>query len=177
MSADNDRRLVVLTRTLRQVAGLLAEPGPEDLGRPTPCREWTVGRLVDHLVADPGRFANMLRGEQPDWSGDPHVDGDPAAAFRSAADDLLAEWHGKDASALTGADWQTAEFAVHSWDLLRALGRPTDMLDAEAAERGLAFMRANLAPEARAPVFDAEQPAPAGASIHDQLAAFAGRSV
>jgi uncharacterized protein (TIGR03086 family) len=173
-----DPRLAVLSRALRQVAALLDEVRADDVDRPTPCRDWSVARLVDHLVADPTHFVSMLRGEQPDWTaGDPHVDGDPVAAFRTAADALVDEWSRQEESAVASADWQTAELAVHAWDLARALGRPTETLDEEAARRGLAFMRSNLSAENRGAAFDAEQPAPPDASIQDELAAFAGRAV
>jgi uncharacterized protein (TIGR03086 family) len=69
---------------------------------------------------------------------------------------------------------QIGEFAVHSWDLARAIGA-TAQLDPEAAERGLAFMSANLKPELRGDAFGAEVDVPADAPPYDRLAAFAGR--
>ena len=66
---------------------------------------------------------------------------------------------------------------MHTWDLARGIGRPTDTLDPDVAQRGLDFMRANLTPDNRAHVFAAERPAPEGASLPDRLAAFAGRDV
>ena len=49
-------------------------------------------------------------------------------------------------------DWQTAEFAVHAWDLARAIGY-AGRLDPEVAERGLAFMTASLTDESRGGAF------------------------
>jgi hypothetical protein len=66
---------------------------------------------------------------------------------------------------------------VHSWDLATAMGRSTGDLDAEVAERGLAFMRANLTEDNRGPAFGPEQAAPEGADAYQRIAAFAGRSV
>ena len=74
-------------------------------------------------------------------------------------------------------DWQCAELAVHTWDLATALGRPTGNLDAEVAERGLAFMRASLTEDYRGSAFGPEQPVPEGADPYQCIAAFAGRSV
>ncbi len=45
------------------------------------------------------------------------------------------------------------------------------------AERGLAFMQANLTPEMRGPAFGPEQPAPPDADAYTRIAAFAGRAV
>jgi hypothetical protein len=74
-------------------------------------------------------------------------------------------------------DWQCAELAVHTWDLATAIGRPTADLDAEVAERGLAFMRASLTDDNRSPAFGPEEPAPESADPYQRIAAFAGRSV
>jgi hypothetical protein len=45
------------------------------------------------------------------------------------------------------------------------------------AERGLAFMRANLTPDNRGAAFGPEQTAPDDADAYQQIAAFAGRQV
>ena len=87
-------------------------------------------------------------------------------------------WHGVgDGEAPMGPDWQSAEIAVHTYDLATALGRPTAALDPEVAERGLAFMQANMTADNRGQAFQPEQPAPAGADPYQRIAAFAGRTV
>ena len=74
----------------------------------------------------------------------------------------------------TQADWQSAELGVHTWDLVRALGR-SQALDDEVAERGRGFMQQNLPSERRGGAFGPEVPAPDDASAYERLAAFAGR--
>jgi uncharacterized protein (TIGR03086 family) len=169
----------VLRRALDQLAGLLSEVDREALSDPTPCDRWTVKDLVDHIVAAPAKFARMVSGESIDWSAPTPPSGDdPASAFYSHAQDLLRAWRDRDGPLETTAvDWQCAEFAVHTWDLATAMGRSTDDLDPEAAERGLGFMRANLTDENRSTAFGPEQPAPDGADAFERIAAFAGRSV
>jgi uncharacterized protein (TIGR03086 family) len=171
--------LAPLRRALDQLSDLLVEVRPESSGDPTPCVEWTVGDLVDHIVATPERFARMVRGLPIDWSAPtPAAGEDPAGAFRSHADDLLAAWDQRDESVEPpGVDWQCAELAVHTWDLATALNRSTRELDPEVAERGLAFMRDNLTPENRGPAFGPDQVAPEDADAYQRIAAFAGRSV
>ena len=66
---------------------------------------------------------------------------------------------------------------MHTWDLATAIGRSTGEFDAEVAERGLAFMRANLTEDTRGSAFGPEQPAPEAADAYQGIAAFAGRSV
>jgi hypothetical protein len=97
-----------------------------------------------------------------------------AAHFRSHADDLLHHWHGQPDDQVAQADWQSAELGVHTWDLVRALGRPMP-LDDEVAERGLAFMQQGLTDDNRGEAFGAPVDVPDDASAYDRLVAFAGR--
>jgi uncharacterized protein (TIGR03086 family) len=175
----SDRGLDVLARGLDQASKLLAEVSDDQLAGPTPCEAWSVADLVDHLVAAPWKFARAVRGEHLDRSAPtPHVGPERAEVFHAGAEDLLAAWR-----ALGGADeptmidWQSAEIAVHTWDLATSLGRSTHDLDTTVAERGLAFMRTNLTPENRTPAFGPERPPPHDADPYQQIAAFAGRPV
>lgn len=168
----------VLGRAVDQLEVLLSDIPRERLGDPTPCELWTVQQLVDHIVAAPARFAQMVRGESIDWSAATPASGDdPARAFRSHAEDLLRAARDRTGTAGPPLDWQCAELGAHTWDLATALHQSTGSLDPEVAERGLAFMRANLTDDNRSPAFGPEQPAPAGANAYERLAAFAGRMV
>jgi uncharacterized protein (TIGR03086 family) len=175
----NDEELTVLRRALDQLSDLLADVRPEASGDPTPCTEWTVQDLVDHVVAAPTRLARMLRGEPIDWSAPtPPAGEDSAATFRANADDLLSAWRDHDGPADdAGLDWQLAELAVHTWDLATAVHVPTSSLDPQVAERGFAFMGSSLTPANRAPAFGPQQPVLEGADTYERIAAFAGRSV
>ena len=176
MTPDDDP--AVLRRGLDQLAGLLDDVPGGALDDPTPCPQWSVQDLVDHIVAAPSRFARMARGEAVDWSATPSAGRAPAAQFRSHAEDLLRAVADDAAPGRPiPLDWQCAELAVHTWDLATALGRSSGDLDAEVAERGLAFMRASLTEDNRGPAFGPERPAPDGADAYQRIAAFAGRSV
>ncbi|GEP35096.1 hypothetical protein NSZ01_28640 [Nocardioides szechwanensis] len=167
--------VVVLSRALDQAGDVLAAVHPDQHSQPTPCQGWDVERLIRHLVATPGKFAAMVRGEQPDWATDPPVAGDPAAAFRTAADDLIHLWHQQgDATDERAADMQTAELAVHTWDLARATGQSAE-LDESVADRGLALMADGLTPDNRGDAFAEEVEAPDDAPVYHRLAAFSGR--
>jgi uncharacterized protein (TIGR03086 family) len=177
MSTPNES-VVVLSRALDQTGDVLAAVHEDQLALPTPCSEWDVARLVAHLVQDPRTFVQMAQGAEVDWSAEPPaVTSGWAKAFRSAADDLIHHWHQAGDEAQAGqVDWQTAEFAVHTWDLARAIGYDQP-LDPEVAERGLAFMSTSLTDDNRSGAFGAEQDAPEGAPVYDRLAALAGRSL
>ncbi len=122
-----------------------------DLGRPTPCDEWDLARLLTHMTVQHRGFAAAARGAGGDlelWRmGD--IAPDPVAAYREAAADVVA------AFAETGVqerDFELPEFApgfiapgsqaigfhfidyvVHGWDVARTLGLPYE-LDEELAE-------------------------------------------
>ena len=168
--------VAALSRALDQAGDVLAAIQPDQLSLPTPCQDWDVEHVIRHLLADCANFVTMMNGDEPDWSAEPPpLPEDWAAAFRSGADDLIHLWHQREGDAEgPPADMQTAEFVVHTWDLVRAVGSPAQP-DAEAAERGLAFMSASMKPEMRGNAFGPEVDAPADAPSYDRLAAFAGR--
>lgn len=167
----------VLIHALDQAGDVLDRVHADDLLKPTPCDEWSVAALVDHLVATPARFLARMRGEEPDWSAEPpHLEHGWGPEFRNHADDLVHAWHELREAPATPAEWQVAELAVHTWDLATAIGLSVEGLDPEVAETALEFMRASLRPESRGHAFGAEQPAPPDAGPYAQLAAFAGRA-
>ncbi|WP_395656174.1 TIGR03086 family metal-binding protein [Nocardioides sp.] len=172
----------VLARAVDQAGDVLDHVHRDALGRQTPCADWDLAALADHLVNAPHQFLTMMRGEEVDWAATPHVEEEWGPAFRVAGDDLVHAWHEHPSGSGGGdapvpADMQTAELAIHTWDVARTIGHPVAELDPEVAERALAFLRENLTAERRGPVFGAEQAAPAGAGPYEQLAAYAGRSV
>ena len=173
---DTQRRsVVVLSHALDQAGDALTAVHADDWDRPTPCEGWTVRQLADHLAAAPQHFAQLARGEEVDWASgtgvEPHA---LPAHFRVHADDLIHHWHGQPDDRVAQADWQTAELGVHTWDLVRALGRPLP-LDDEVAERGLAFIQHGLTADNRGPAFGPPVEVAEDASAYDRLVAFAGR--
>lgn len=165
-----------LVTGLDQLGFLIGRVTEDDLGKPTPCADWTVADLLDHTVASVRNFAVAATGGEPDFGATPphHADVTAAsAAYADAASDLQAAWRAAPADADPRSN--TAEVAVHGWDLAQALGVSTSQLDDAVAQDGLDFMSANLTPENRGPVFDPELPAPEGAGAYERLAAFAGR--
>ena len=95
--------------------------------------------------------------------------------FRAAGDDLIHHWHGQPGDQVDQADWQSAELAVHTWDLARAIGW-AGPLDDEVAERGLAFMQQGLTDDNRGAAFAMPVQVADDAAAYDRLAAFAGRT-
>lgn len=163
----------IVVRGLDQCIDLLRAVRPDDLQRSTPCSDWTVADVSDHIVNSTAGMVTMARGGEPDWANAAHHD-DPATVLESEGRALV--------DALATSDsfpegMAAAELAVHAYDLATAIGRDTRDLDPEVAETGLAFMSASMKPEMRGDAFGPEQPAPEGADAYQRIAAFAGRSV
>lgn len=180
---EDQRALDLLDRALAHMRAVVAGVNAEQEALPTPCRSWNVGELIAHLVRDLQVFEGMARGG--DWRpGDPErVSPD---GWRGAVDEgahrLMAAWRARDE--LTDQDLQrvslqTAEFAVHTWDLARATRQPM-VIDAEVAEAALAWSQRNLKPDHRGEelngkAFGPEVVIAATAPAGDRLAAWMGR--
>ncbi len=173
MTENQNESVRALETGIAQARAAIRTVREEQLTLPTPCDEWYVGQLLAHLALDPDYMLAMVTGGSPDWSAIPDRIENPAGTFDAGAERLLAHYVSTDQA----ADWQLAELAVHTWDLATATGQPVDSLDPVVAERGLAFMTKTLKPEMRSTAFGPEQPAPAGASAYERIAAFAGRRI
>ena len=177
MTTPNDA-VVVLSRALDQAGDVLAAVHQDQLSLRTPCNDWDVARLIAHVVAAPRRFLDAVKGEQADWSAEPPpVGSEWASVFRAASDDLIHAWHQQgDGADTRTVDWQTAEFAVHTWDLAQATGQST-RLDPGVAERALAFLAAGLTEDNRGDAFDRAVAVEDDAPVYHRLAAYAGRQL
>lgn len=167
---------------------LVAKIGPEDWTRQTPCTEWNVRALVNHMVGSAHMVAYGMTGRSigPEFYGS-HLGDDPIASYHDAIAEIR-ELYRTDPDVLNrslqlpwgeinGADLSTmfaADHLVHAWDVARSLGLGTDFdhdLVARLRRFGDTYAAAHRGPE----MFDAEQLPPSNASPMDQLAAFVGR--
>jgi uncharacterized protein (TIGR03086 family) len=190
---DHDRRSMLLA-SYENAEVIVSGIEPADLGRPTPCPQYDVAGLIDHLVEAAHRAAALGRGQTPS-SGDesPHVAlSDAPCQLRQAAERAAQAWDddsklssrftmpwGEEYTGATLVDMYLAELAGHAWDLAQATGQ-IDKLDTSVARAGLEGARAMIKPEYRDMVepgspFGEEVTAPPGADDWDRLAAFMGR--
>jgi uncharacterized protein (TIGR03086 family) len=129
--------------------------GLTDWDSPTPCGDWNVRELVNHIVVDQLWVPDVLDGRTLAEVGD-KFDGDqlhddPLEAWRAASDVARSAWlrpgvldstvhlsSGDQPAAEYG--WQmTTDLTVHGWDLATALGADAAIPD-ELAEALLAFI-------------------------------------
>ena len=178
--------LVAHQRAQDAFAGVLAHVSADQLGAPTPCSEWTIRDLIEHVLGGNERVGR--------WAANPKEPSprpdDTVAAHRAtaaAAQDVFAGPDGMAAmyklpfGEVPGQVFigmRTADVLTHAWDLAVATNQSTD-LDPELAAEQLASVRASVRPEFRGPgrPFGHEQQCSSERAPADQLAAFLGRKV
>jgi len=178
--------LVAHQRAQDAFAGVLANVSADQLGAPTPCSEWTIDDLIEHVIGGNEHVGPWAGGpDEPPARPDSIVAAHRAAAV--AAQEVFARPDGMAATftlpfgEIPGQIFigmRTSDVLTHAWDLAAATGQSTD-LDPELAAEQLAAARAFVAPEFRGPgkPFGDEQPCSSGHAPADQLAAFLGRTV
>jgi uncharacterized protein (TIGR03086 family) len=91
---------------------------------PTPCSEWVVRQVVDHVVSAQGRFGAMLGADVPEEATWPEVRDAMTAAL--ADDSVLARTVTVpglgDLSGRQILEICTYDLLIHTWDLARAIG-------------------------------------------------------
>jgi len=182
----------MLRRMVEELNRVVGNIKPEQLGDPTPCTEWTVRDILNHLAAGGTMFAvGAEQGSVPDdvlaklFSEDQLGD-DYKGSVRSTSERALAAFSAPGAldrvlslpigqmPGHVAANIAVFDVTTHTCDLAKATGQ--QVTDDELLERALANGRAIDSPEIRQPGrLGPEQPAPTGASRSDALLAFAGR--
>ncbi|MGC8513955.1 MAG: TIGR03086 family metal-binding protein [Acidimicrobiales bacterium] len=196
LQADHDvsDRRQALFAGYAHAAQVVSAVHADQLGGPTPCPEYDVAALVDHLVGAGWRAVSLGRGEAPSGEEFPHVElADAFGQLTQAGAQTAAAWSDETLSATTTMPWgetytgstlvdmYLSELLAHSWDLAVATGQPA-VCDQDLATAALAAARAMLRPEYRDMMgpgnpFGAEQHAGDGATTLERFVAFMGRSV
>jgi uncharacterized protein (TIGR03086 family) len=158
---------------------------------PTPCTDWDVRALVNHVAGELLWAPPLVAGKTIDEVGD-QFDGDvlgddPVAVWRTGVTGARTAF--EEGGALertvhlsfgdfTGDNyaWQLiSDIVVHTWDLARAVGAD-DSLPEDLAADVAAFFGPMLESFGPNPYFAAAVDVPADASAQDKLLALTGRS-
>ncbi len=135
--------------------------GLSDWDSPTPCTDWTVRDLVNHLVYDQLWVPELLAGKTIAEVGDKYdgdqLHDDPIEAWttssQAARAALLAPGALEGDVHLSFGDayateyaWQlTLDAAVHGWDLATAIGASADVIGDELAKALLEYVEPRVA--------------------------------
>jgi uncharacterized protein (TIGR03086 family) len=169
-------------RAASDAVALIERVGPDERNAPTPCPEWDVEALLEHMAAGPAYLLGAL-GEDP---GDPVTDAAsyriavtrsidavrvPGALERTCMSPAGFEWTVADATAGTAMDQ-----LVHTWDLAVALGAD-QTLDADVVDACLAMFVPHMPEVGRqAGIVGPEVQVANDASSQDRLLGAMGRN-
>ncbi len=149
LSVDDPRH--GLSQVLAGVHQLFASASADagNLSKPTPCTEYNVGQLMDHMTFVAKRVSAMGRGRRWEDVAHVNVEADRAEAFKAATMDVRAAWDDTakleqmyntpfgEAPGAAVMFVYTCEFGVHGWDLAQAIGADFSVAD-EALQGALA---------------------------------------
>ena len=127
--------------SVRGFAALVASIGPDQWGAPTPCAEWDVRALVNHVVSEQRWSVPLFAGATIAEVGDKYdgdvLGADPVLSATEAAEDATAavsEGGAMDRTvhlsfgetpAVEYVHQLLADHLVHGWDLAAAIGADT----------------------------------------------------
>ncbi|MCP2257868.1 TIGR03086 family protein [Streptoalloteichus tenebrarius] len=182
--------LVAYDRALDEFGRRVHRVSAERWNSPTPCVEWSVRDLVNHLTVEQLWAPWLLRGATLDEVGD-RFDGDqlgddPVRRWDRAARGSREAFHrpgaldGRvhtSAGVMAAADygWQmTCDLTVHAWDLARGIG-DDDRLDEELVDVVYETIRAQIDSWRGAGIVDPPVKVPDSAPTQDRLMGLVGR--
>src|SRR5438270_13835766 len=159
---------------------------PAQLGNPTPCTEWEVRAVIDHITGGATVFAVCVeQGSVPDarlgeLMGGDNLGDDFKGNYRAASDraratfampgalDKMVKLPFGEMPAGIALNIAIMDVMTHAADIAKATGQTID--DDEILATALEVGRQLINDDFRAPgVFDPEQPAPPNASAADRL--------
>ena len=151
-----------------------------DLDARTPCEEWDVRSLMNHMLETQQYFVGSARGEDvsPPGPNPPEILGaDPVADFREARDETLRVFSedGVIEKTFPALGVAFSDQLLHGWDLARAAGQDATMPE-DLAEAAFQMVHGRFTDEQRKGIFGPEIQVPADAPAQDKLLAYTGRS-
>ena len=160
--------------TTEKVAGASTQ-----LDTTTPCDEWTLRTLLDHMLETQRYFLHSARGEDaspPGKTPPATLSDDPAADFEHVRQEVLQAFGADGVLEKTGPALGVAlsDMLLHGWDVARATGQDTTM-PAGLADAASNLIHGKFTDEQRAGLFKPERPIAGDASPQARLLAYTGR--
>ena len=169
--------------TLGVLQNVLHPIANDDWSKQTPCREFDIAKLTDHLMNSITVIGGAAGAELPERDPTDSVERQVVVAARPALDawrrrglDGNVKFGDNEAPAEVMAGILSVEFLVHAWDYARAMGRPVNAPD-PLADYVMGLARKVITPQGRTSAgFDDPVDTPDDASSLDRLVAYTGRN-
>lgn len=170
--------------TLAACRSVLGRLTASDLGRASPCTQYTVGEVGEHVVRSMVLLGSVASGSAG-FAGFVDAAGSLESRVAGSAEAAVTAWRrrGLSGSVAVGRSTLPASLAVeiiplellvHGWDVARATGLPIDV-PPPVAGYVLEQARALITPDKRGRSFAEEVPAGPSATVLERLIAFTGR--
>ena len=161
-------------------AGSKIPAATDQLDGSTPCEEWNVRTLLDHMIDSQNYFLATARGEEaslPSPSPPSLIGDDPVAQYQETRQATLAAYRESGVVEKTGPMLGIAfvDQLIHGADLAKATGQDPTMPD-DLAQAAFAMVDGRLTPENRGAGFKPAIDAPEGANAQQKLLAYSGRN-
>jgi uncharacterized protein (TIGR03086 family) len=153
--------------------------GVTDLDGSTPCEEWRMRDLLNHMLATQHYFVSAARGEDasPPGQTPPQLLSDnPSADFAKARADVV-ETYGQDGvieKTMPALGIAFADVLLHGWDVARATGQDAHMPDG-LPQAAYDVIHGRFTDEQRKGIFKPEVEVSAEATPQQRLLAYVGR--
>ena len=155
----------------------------DDWSKQTPCREFDIAKLTDHLMNSITVIGGAAGADLPDRDPGGSVERQVVAAARPALDawhrrglDGTVKFGDNEAPARVMAGILSLEFLVHAWDYASAMGGTVDAPDS-LTDYVMAVAQNVITPQGRTNAgFDDPVAVPAEAGALDRLVAYTGRN-
>ena len=151
----------------------------DQLDRSTPCEEWNLRTLLDHMLETQRYFISSANGEdaQPPQPSPPRLLGkDPVADFEQARAEVKRAFADPQVVEKTGPALGIAfsDMLLHGWDVAVATDQDTAMPEG-LADAAYEMIHGRFTDEQRTGVFKPEVAVNEGATAQERLLAYTGR--
>lgn len=169
--------------TLGVLQNVLHPIANDDWSKQTPCREFDIAKLTDHLMNSINVIGGAVGAELPERDPADSVERQVVAAARPALDawhrrglDGAVKFGDNEAPARVMAGILSLEFLIHAWDYAKAVGRSVNVPDS-LSDYVMGLAQIVITPAGRTTAgFDDPVEVPADASSLDRLVAYTGRN-
>jgi uncharacterized protein (TIGR03086 family) len=155
--------------------------GATNLDATTPCDEWDLRTLLNHMLETQRYFVASASGQEaspPSPNPPALISQSPATDFTIARDELLAAYSDEDVLEKRGQGLGIAfsDLLIHGWDVARAAGADDTMPDG-LAQAAYDTIHGKFGDDQRQGMFKPEIKVDSGADAQTKLLAYVGRSV
>jgi len=151
----------------------------QQLDAKTPCEDWQVRDLLNHIIETQQFFTGSARGQEvspPSPNPSELIGDDPVATYKAATQETLQAFKEPGVIEKTGPSLGIAfcDLLIHGSDMARATGQDATMPD-DLAQAALSMLDGRLTDDRRGDAFKPAVDAGASASAQEKLLAYTGR--